>query len=35
MDISVQLNMDLNKIKFTTIYPRFNEGNNISFKTKW
>ena len=28
MDISVQLNMDLNKSKFTTIYPRFNEGNN-------
>ena len=28
MDISVQINMDLNKSKFTTIYPRFNEGNN-------
>ena len=29
MDVSVQLDMNLNKSKFTTIYPKFNEGNNI------
>ena len=28
MDISVQLDLDLKKSKFTTIYPRFNKGNN-------
>ena len=29
MNVSVQLDMDLNKNKFTTIYPKFNEGDNI------
>ena len=29
MDISVQLDLDLSKSKFTTIYPKFNKENNI------
>ena len=29
MDISIQLNIDLKKNKFTTIYPKFNKDNNI------